>query len=114
MGKEVKEEKVVEQPTDGWQKQQGPPMWMPEVGGEELMGVVTDIVDGLYGNQYMIKPVGEEELIKTPSHKVLVNRMVEVKKGDMVKLIFVEEQPPAVKGQNPTKMYDVYIKEPED
>jgi len=113
MGKKedvVEEEKVVEQAEDGWKKQEGPPMWMPEKEGEELTGVVTDVLDGLYGAQYMIKPAGEEELIKTPSHKVLVNRMAEVKKGDMVKLVFVEEQPPAVKGQNPTKMYEVYIK----
>jgi len=108
--KEIVEEEVVEQPNSNWKKQEGPAMWLPETEGEELIGIVIDIVEGLYGSQYLIKPIGKDEIIRTPSHKVLVNRMVEVKKDDMVKLVYLGQEPPTVKGQNPTKMYEVFIK----
>ena len=93
---------------ENWVKQEGgSPIWLPTEENEELVGVVAGIVEGSYGLQYSIKKDDGEEL-RTPSHKVLVNRMAKVKEGDRVRLIYLGEQPPAVRGQNPTRLYEVY------
>lgn len=90
-----------------WEKQEGSSIWLPEKEGEEMIGEVKNInTEGLYGNQYSIET--EKGAYLTPSHKVLQNRMVNVSVGDKVKIVYVGEEPPAVRGQNPTKMYEVY------
>ncbi len=93
---------------NGWEEQESTGVWIPKEEGQELVGEVTDIVEGTYGLQYIIKTDKEET--RTPSHKVLQNRMGKAKKGDTVKIVYKGEEPPAVKGQNPTRMYDVFIK----
>jgi hypothetical protein len=109
MADEIKEEKVDPQDSE-WEQQEGAGMWLPETEGEELMGKVEDITEGLYGNQFLIRPLGQEDSIMTPSHKVLQNRMVKVQKGDTVKIVYKGQEPPSVKGQNPTRLYEVFIK----
>lgn len=95
--------------ADLYIKQEGAGLWLPEKEGDELKGEVTDMIEGTYGNQYLIKKENGEE-IKTPSHKVLQNRMAKIKTGDHIKIVYIKEEPPSVKGQNPTKIYDVYKK----
>lgn len=96
--------------TDKWIEQEGAGMWIPQNEGDELIGTVTDIVEGDYGKQYVIKKDDGEE-IRTPSHKVLQNRMAKVKAGNKVKIVYTGEEPPSVKGQKPTKMYKAFIAE---
>ena len=91
-----------------YEKQEGAGIWIPEKEGEILAGEITEKdKEGLYGTQYTIKKSNGEE-IKTPSHKVLQARMSKISPGDQVKLVFINEVPPAVKGQKPTKIYEVY------
>jgi len=85
-------------------------IWLPKTKGEEVIGIVSAIVDGQYGKQYDILTEKGED-IRTPSHKVLQNRMVTVKKGDTIKIVFTGTDLPKVKGNNPTSLYDVYIKD---
>lgn len=94
--------------TDNWEKQEGSGLWLPEKEGDELIGEVTDVKEGTYGNQFVIKKQDGEE-IRTPSHKVLQNRMTDATVGTKVKIVYIGEEPPSVKGQNPTKMYDVFF-----
>lgn len=108
MSEEIKEEKV--ETKDGWTPQTGATMWLPTKAEETLIGTVEEIVEGTFGNQYLIKDPEAEDAVMTPSHKALVARMVKVQKGDMVKLVFKGEEPPSVKGHNPTKIYEVFIK----
>lgn len=92
-------------------KQEGAGIWMPAEDGDELLGEVTHIdTEGLYGTQYVIKKDDGEE-VRTPSHKVLQNRMQKAKVGTSVKIVFTGTEAPKIRGQNPTCMYDVFFKE---
>lgn len=83
--------------------------WSPESIDDSLIGEVVAEKDGEYGKQWTIKK--EDGLLAlTPSHKVLQNRMAEVKLGDFVKIIFIGEENPKLKGHNKTKMYKVFIR----
>ena len=84
-------------------------MWQPEQKEDSLIGEITEITDGNYGLQYTIRKA-DNEIIRTPSHKVLQNRMAGMKKGDKIKIVFIGEEAPKVRGQNPLKMYDVFKK----
>jgi len=81
--------------------------WNPTEENEEIRGTITEIQDIDYGRQYKIKQ-DDGVIITTPSHKVLQNRMRDMKLGDYVKIVFTHEELPTVKGNNPTKFYDVY------
>ena len=94
-----------------YKKQEGAGIWIPEKEGDELIGEVTHIdTEGLYGTQYVIKKDDGEE-VRTPSHKVLQNRMQKAVVGTKVKIVHTGTEPPAIKGHNPTSMYDVFFKE---
>lgn len=95
--------------TDEWKKQEANDIWLPTQPNETLIGTVTEITEGMYGNQHTIKK-DDGNIVKTPSHKVLQNRLADCAVGDVVKLVFIGEEPPSVKGQNPTKMYEVFKK----
>ena len=84
--------------------------WSPIIEGETLQGVLTKIEEGKYGKKYTILDSFDVENI-TPSHKVLQNLMRKTKEGDLIKIIFLGEQPPKIRGENPTKMYKVFIGE---
>ena len=88
-----------------WEEQENSGIWIPEKEGDQIEGLVEKKDEGNYGPQWTI--ITADESIRTPSHKVLQNRMGNVKEGDTVRITFVGEEPPAVKGQNPTKMYKV-------
>lgn len=97
--------------SETWKEQESSgEMWLPENKGDELIGQLVNVEQGMYGNQYIIRlPEGNET--KTPSHKVLQSRMSRVAIGETIKIVFEGQEPPAVKGQNPTKLYKVYVKE---
>lgn len=89
-----------------WEENQGQVFWTP-LENEELKGTVREIVEGAYGFQYIIE-TAEGILFRTPSHKVLQNRMTDVKVGEEVKITYTGEEPPRIKGQNPTRIYKVF------
>lgn len=92
-----------------WEKQEGAQdIWIPTEEGEELIGKVVNRAEGSYGPQWTIEDKEGNEH-RTPSHKVLQNRMANVNPDDEIKIIYTGKEPPAVKGQNPTRMYDVFI-----
>ncbi len=94
-----------------WKQQEGAGIWLPKEEDEELLGEVVKIdKEAMYGTQYIIKKKDGEEVL-TPSHKVLQNRMQKAEVGTMVKIVFVGEEPPKTRGENPTKMYEVFFEE---
>ena len=98
-----------------WEKQESKGgIWMPEKEGEELIGLVQEITAGDYGKQYLIHRDGTEETVKTPSHKVLQAMMTKVAVGDKVKIVFVRQDPPSIKGQQGPKIYEVYVEKPDE
>ena len=95
----------------GYVKQEGAGIWLPKDEKEELEGEVTHINrEGLYGVQYTVKKSDGDEVL-TPSHKVLQNRMQKADVGTKVKIVFIGTEPPKIRGQNPTSMYDVFFDE---
>jgi hypothetical protein len=93
-----------------WKKQENASFWKPEVKGEEQIGIVKEIrKDDKFGESYVIEQDDTKDLVVTPSHKVLQNRMRGVKVGDKVKIVYQGQDLPKVKGHNPTSMYEVYL-----
>lgn len=94
-----------------WKKVKGSSFWTPENTNDQLIGVVVTVhAHAEYGKQWDIE-TSEGEIVRTPSHKVLQNRMDRVKEGDEVKIVFTGTEAPGVKGHKPTQIYDVYTKE---
>lgn len=94
-----------------WKKQEGLGIWIPENEGAVLEGEIVNInSEAQYGTQYTVRTKNGDEIL-TPSHKVLQNRMQKAKIGTKVRIIYKGTEPPKVKGQNPTEMYEVYFGE---
>jgi len=93
-----------------YKEQIGQQYWSPVDADEELEGSVVDVVEGDYGKQYTILK-GDGTTLITPSHAYLQNRMKHAKLGAKVKIVYKGEEPPSVKGRNPTKIYKVFIDE---
>lgn len=86
----------------------GSDMWLPKKEGENLKGEVMDITEGMYGKQYLLKKA-DGETVLTPSHKVLQTRLLKVKVGQVIRIQYEGDEPPKLKGQNPTKMYRAFL-----
>ena len=85
--------------------------WNPETKGEELEGVITNIVLNSFGKKaYTIMMDDGKEKI-TPTHSQLVGRMEDVKLKDRIKIVYEGEK--ERKNGNPLKLYKVY-KEPRE
>ena len=92
-----------------WEKQESTgDFWSPTKEGEELEGIVIRKFTGQFGTQYEVETANKESFA-TPSHKVLQAKMSKVEVGDKVKLVFVKQDLPKLKGQQGAKLYDVYI-----
>ena len=87
-------------------------IWKPEQKDEKLEGEVIEIKQGPYGLQLTVE-TADGGKVTTPSHKALQTRIGAVKAGDIVRIVFVGTDLPKVKGQNPTRLYSVFIKNPE-
>lgn len=95
---------------DEWQKQEGSPMWQPKEENEELKGEVVKFLEGTptnFGPQWEIKDENDN-IVRTPSHKVLQARMGDIKEGDFVRIVFTGTKAPKIRGQSPTMLYDVF------
>jgi hypothetical protein len=84
-------------------------IWLPKVKDEELAGEVVEIRQGTYGLQVGVRTDGGRVLY-TPSHKALQSRLVNLKLGDSVRIVFRGEDVPRVKGRNPAKLYSVFVR----
>ena len=98
-----------------WIKQESSgSFWDPKTEGDELIGVVKECrVGGQFGTQWVVEKEGGE-LVTTPSHKVIQNRMAKVEIGDKVKIVYLKTDLPKVKGQNGVKLYDIFIDAPSE
>lgn len=102
-----------ENPREGenmteWEKQSGGDIWTPQNIGDEIIGEVVALeTGGAYGPQWVLK-TSDGRIVKTPSHRVLQNRMGLVKSGDTVRIVAGKKELPKVKGHNETQLYDVY------
>lgn len=94
-----------------WEKQEssGMDIWQPKEQGETLVGAVVNIGEGMYGKYYIILNKDNEE-IKTPSHKVLQSRLVNVAQGDVVTIVYLGHEKSKYIGRKPTEIYEVYKK----
>jgi len=81
--------------------------WNPGKIGEELKGNIQEFVTGDFGIQAKIM-TEDGKIVQTSSHKVLQSRLKVLAEGDIVRIVYTGEEPPSVKGQNPTKLYDVF------
>lgn len=91
-----------------WEEEKGIQWWMPETEGEMLVGrIVKTRQDDFGGLQYYIK-TENGDVLSTPSHKWLQNRLAEKKVGDVVAIRYEGEEAPKVKGHDPTKVYRVF------
>lgn len=94
--------------TNEWEEQKSiGNIWIPNEIGDTLEGDIIDITTGNYGKQYLIETKDGKQVL-TPSHKVLQGRMNGIVRGDTVRLVYVGEELPKVKGQKPTKIYNVF------
>lgn len=84
--------------------------WSPAKEGDALEGEVIAVSDSQFEGKktYLIRAKGGEETA-TPVHEVLCNRMKTVKAGDTVRIEFLGEEAPKLKGYNPTKLYRVFL-----
>lgn len=83
--------------------------WKPTVKDDMIEGKVIDIDDsGDFGFQYTIEDARHGK-ITTASHKQLQGTLkrFEVKRGDKVRITFVGQELPKIKGQNPMARYKV-------
>lgn len=96
-----------------WVEQKGSDYWIPKEKGDELVGVVIEVCPGgRFGKQLVIQTKDERQ-IRTPCHKVLQSRIRNVKGGQLIKIVYSGEEPPSLKGNKPTQMYDVFVAEHE-
>ena len=95
--------------ADEYEKQENSSFWAPEKKGDELIGEVIAIDNGQYGKNYTVKRADGTCAI-TGANKALLPRMAKVIVGSHVKIVYQGEELPKVKGYNPTKLFDVFIK----
>lgn len=90
------------------EKIEGLNIWMPETVGQKLSGKIVKIDnDAQYGIQATIRQENGQEIL-TPSHKWLQNCLRRLSTGDNVEIEYTGDEPSKIKGQNPTKKYDVF------
>ena len=86
--------------------------WKPEKKGEERIGTLLRAEAGEYKGkptmQFVI--IGEDEKeIYTPNHAILNTKLLTVKAGSRVKIIYQGTGEKKKKGQNAAEMYDVFV-----
>ena len=85
------------------------PIWQPKTKGDSLEGEVLDAFDGRFKRQLTLD-VDNREIV-TPPHANLQRQIANVVKGQRIKIVFLGEEPTSIKGQNPMKLYEVFIDE---
>jgi len=90
-------------------KMDGAKIWIPETENESISGKVILIATMKFGVQYVIEDINDKNIkYTTPSHQVLQNLMIDVKQGDIVKIVFLG----TLEGKtNEYRSYEVFIAE---
>lgn len=90
--------------------------WNPTKEGEQIVGKLVGIEDGMYGKKYTMQIVrdGKEEMINMPSHKVLQGKLSACAIGEPLRVTFKGTEPPKARGENPTRIYSVQRDEPDE
>ena len=71
-------------------KMDGAKIWLPELENETIIGKIILIASMKFGTQYVIEDINDKNVkYTTPSHQVLQNLMIDVKKDDIVKIVFL-------------------------
>ena len=78
--------------------------WSPETKDEQLIGILTDSREGMYGTTYFLNT--GDKIIGTPSHKLLQGMMAQVPKNSFVRITYLGIGE-AKKGQNAPALYTV-------
>lgn len=93
-----------------WEKQSNGTFWPSKETkvGEQIEGKCVSIDNGKYGLNYSIE-LADKSLVITKAGKALLPRMTKVQVGTMVKIVFLGEEPPKIRGQNPMQTFDVFI-----
>jgi len=86
--------------------------WKPEKKGDERIGTLLRGEAGEYKGkptmQYVIMGDDEKETY-TPNHAVLNGKLLTVKAGSRVKIVYQGTGEKKKKGQNAAEMYDVFV-----
>lgn len=77
--------------------------------GDELVGTLRATAPGDYKNKKYKIEKEDGKVVTIFGTAVLDDRMESVKEGDKVKIVLVSEEPPKVKGYNPTRIFEVYV-----
>lgn len=93
-----------------WRKIEGTKyeFWKPVIG-DEIEGNVIDIKEGSFGKQHVLESKGHEQDVMLPAHKQLQGLLSEVEIGALVKVKLLKKELPKVKGDNPLKIYEVFV-----
>jgi len=81
-------------------------LWLPKTKMETIEGVVKEKKDNQYGVQVVLISKDNKEYV-TPSHKVLQCKLSNVKVNDFIKIVYMGQELPKVKGQSGTMLYNV-------
>ena len=86
-------------------------LWLPENEGEILKGIVNEVEDGQFGIFFNIETLSGD-IITTPSHKVLQNRLESIMKnygddtvGGLIRITYQGEK--QGRRPQPTRLYKV-------
>lgn len=92
-----------------WTKVEGSEyeFWKPNIG-EEIVGNVVEIKEGIYGKQHVLEVTGKDKLVMLPSHKQLQSLLKDIKEKEIIKVCLERQEPPKVRGENALNIYDVY------
>lgn len=82
-------------------------IWKATQIGDVLEGTVTELRDSMYGMQYVITRA-DGTTATTPNHKALQCRAVNFEVGNLIRIVYMGEELPKIKGHKPTSLYDVY------
>ena len=83
-------------------------IWQPDAEGDKIECIVKEIdAEGQFGLRVLVEVPELEKELWTPSHKALQVRLNKAKVGDRLIITYTGEEPPAVKGHNPTRLYKV-------
>ncbi len=96
---------------ENWEEVKGEEIifWKPQKKNDILEGEVVKInADGQYGLTAYLK-TDANIIYGTPSHRVLQNRLIEIKKGAYIRITYLGKEA-SKKGLNPTELYKVEVR----
>lgn len=100
---------MADEKLDEWEDVKGSSDYWDPLIGDTIEGTIKSFKeDGQYGVQAVLTS-GEKDVL-LPAHKVLQSKLMECEVGDHIKVTYVKDEPPAVKGRKPTRIYTLLRK----